>query len=178
MRSVSLGAGGTLKEFEKRALERAGGGFLLPVTLVEGADGTRLLYRTDGYTALSEYAPPDLTAVFEIARSFILRLTEGRDRLLDPRGFFVSPDAVYVRGDLPEIGLIFGMRGASAATDADLAMPVLDALSESRHIVGAMSAVGRIADRIRDVNAGFPDMRRIIDAVEREWRRIQPEMRA
>jgi hypothetical protein len=175
MKKIRIGAGNALKNYEKRAIERSSGNLLLPVTIVEQAEETHLLYLTDGYIALREYLPRDLTDVFLAARHFVSALAAGRDRLLDVRRFFLSPDCVYLHSRTQGIRLLFGdVKTAEPSTDAEVVAPVLRTLAGFRHIVGAKSAFERILEQIRVTNLGFADMRKFITAVEREWSHIQP----
>jgi hypothetical protein len=171
---VDIGEKNALKGFEKRVLERLDDGFMLPVTVVDEAGETYLLYLTDGYTALNEYVPRDLSDVFRAARSFVMGMMEGRDRLLEPRRFFMMPDCVFIRNGTTDAGLLFGDSGEDKGTDADLTLPVLQELAGLRHIVGAKSAISQITEQIQNGNPGFADIRRIIEAAEREWHCIQP----
>jgi hypothetical protein len=175
MKKIRIGADHALTNYEKRAIERSSGDLLLPVTIVEQAEEMQLLYLTDGHTALSEYLPRDLTDVFLAARCFVSSLAAGRDRLLEVRRFFLSPDCVYIHNRTRAIRLLFGdVKTEERHTCAEVVAPVLRTLAGFRHIVGAKSAFERIMEQIRMSNPGFADIRKLITAVEREWSRIQP----
>ncbi|MDR1953996.1 MAG: hypothetical protein LBQ21_05915 [Clostridiales Family XIII bacterium] len=174
MLRVDIGEKNTIKDFEKRVLERLDDGFMLPVTVVDEAGETYLLYRTDGCTALNEYEPRDLSDVFCVARSFVMGMMEGRDRLLDPRKFFVTSDRVFIRDGATDMGLLFGDSGEEKGADAELILPILRELSGLRHIVGAKSAISRITEQLQNGNPGFADICKIIEAAERDWHCIQP----
>jgi hypothetical protein len=169
---------GYLARHERIALERGSDGFLLPVTIAEDESGMRLMYRTEGFIAFSEYGfHGDLYRMFRALKGYVGKIYEAQDILLRPGRIFRTGDRVFVSAEDCGVRVVYGAKDAEpgvygAYTEA--LMPVLAELSAKAGVTGAKAAMTQLAKKIRSVNPDYETAIKLIESVERRWNYMQP----
>jgi hypothetical protein len=163
------------------ALERGsslGGGYLLPVTVVDDRGQTKLIYRTEGYVSFAEYNfHGDLYRVFRALKSYVRKIYEAQDMLLSAERIFRSPAMVFVSAADQGVRVVYGEQGARESAHSaygQALVPMLAKLSEKKSVTGAKPAMEQLAAKIRTANPGYEGALRVIEAVERRWNYTQP----
>jgi hypothetical protein len=169
---------GYLARHERVAIGLGAGKFLLPATIVEDADGTRLMYRTEGFVTFREYGfHGDLYRMFRAVKGYVRKIYEAQDMLLRPGRIFRSGDRAFVSAEDCGVRLAYGAEDAEgSAYDVytEALMPVLSELSAKSSVTGAKTAMTQLAKKIRSANPDYETAIRLIESVERRWNYMQP----
>jgi hypothetical protein len=169
---------GYLARHERMAIERGAGDFLLPMTLIDDGERTRLAYLTDGFVALRDYGfHGDLYRVFRAMKCYALKVREAQDMLLRPDRLFRTGDKVFVSAEDCGVRLLYGADapgGSSYGVCAEALIPVLGELSVKKGITGAGPAMTQLAKKIKTANPDYETTIKLIESVERQWNYMQP----
>jgi hypothetical protein len=170
--------GNSLSRHERAALERAGGEFLLPLTIADDGDHVKLMYLSEGFITFREYDfHGDLYRMFRAVKALAGRVFEAQDRMLRPGRMFRSGDRVFISSKDCDVRMIYGADGTDGrayGVYAETLMPVLAELSAKSMVTGAKPAMTQLAKKIRLVNPDHWDTIKIIESVERRWNYMQP----
>ena len=133
-----------------------------------------LQYDTSGYIPLRDCPFEHLDQALGLLYSIVIKAEQAEDYLLQPAGFLIDSDSIFVDFKTETIRLIYGADPTVNPCFEDNLKALICHFKTLRHIIGLSEALDKILERICCENPDLHALALIIDAVRREWHIIYP----